>query len=85
MAMVNTQTFAPLHAQLKEVSETGALTPDRACEVVRAWLAENLPQLPAPAVHVRCFTDTDTGRLYARATITITPLCMDVLVSEAQD
>ena len=84
MPTVNAQTLAPLNAQLKEEREAGALTQDRACEVVRAWLAENLPQLPAPSVHVRCFTDTDTGRLYARATITITPMCMDVLVSEAQ-
>ena len=56
-----------------------------AADQVRLWLAEHMPELPNPEVHIRILEDVESGRCHARASITIRPLWMDVQLSEAAE
>ncbi len=85
MAVVNRETLAPVRAALRELGDAGQLTTESATAVVRRWLAEHLPMLREPVVHVRALRCPDTGRIYARASITILPLCVDALVSASEE
>lgn len=77
---VRADQLRPLRDQLRLERERGTLTRDRAVELVRRWVLENMPALPSPGVDAVAM-DVN-GRLFVRATISVTPLCMDVLVSQ---
>lgn len=85
VTVVNRESLAPVRAALRELGDAGQLTTERATEVVQRWLEQHLPQLPKPVVHVRAFRCPDSGRIYARATITVLPLCVDALVSASEE
>jgi hypothetical protein len=49
---------------------------------VRAWVAEYMPQIPRPHIHVRVLVDADTGRLRAKVTISMRPDFADIQISQ---
>ena len=78
--MVRTDKIRPLRDQFRLERERGQLTRDRVVDLVRRWVLETMPDLPSPSVDAVAMEVN--GRLFVRATISVTPLCMDVLVSQ---
>lgn len=78
--MPSTTAISPLAAEIKALRESETFTVDRAEALVLHWIAENMPALPRPTVTTRAFTVGD--RVYVRYSITVQPMCMDVLISQ---
>lgn len=78
--MPNTTAIKPLSAKLTALHRSGTFSQERAEALVRHWISQHMPELPKPTVTTRAFTVD--GRLYVRCSITVQPMCMDVLVSQ---
>lgn len=83
MAKINADTVAVLTAAIRKLR---ADFPDawrpRVEPAVNAWIAEYMPQIPRPHVHVRVLVDAATGRLRAKITISMRPMFADIQISQ---
>jgi hypothetical protein len=82
MAKINADTVRVLS---KRITDLRARLPnswrDGVDSEVHAWIAEYMPQLPRPHLHVRVLEDATTGRVRAKVTFTLKPMCADIQIS----
>ena len=70
----------PLSVAIGALHRSGRFTKARTDALIRHWINNNMAALPKPTVTTRALTVD--GRLYVRCSITVQPMCMDVLVSQ---
>lgn len=80
---VGPDQFAALTDELRELHRSDNLTQDAATKVVTAWSKEHMPPWLPFSAHVRLLTDTSTGHISIRCSLSLVPMCVDMQMAES--